>query len=142
MRTQSADAKRMVRQMLFGLPGPQKTAVQWSQLITSLAAAASMLNNMPYLDESNRLLLAPRDFLTPWKHGSPLVQEIPVTKLKSLEEARRMLTARQVHMRKIKEVEMATELSRFKNSFLKLGKNQKIESLTAGPFEPKRSQWT
>ena len=27
---------------------------------------------------------------------------------------------------------MATELSRFKNSFLKLGKNKKIESLTAG----------
>ena len=60
-----AMAKRMVRQMLFGLPGPQKTAVQWSQLITSLAAAASMLNNMPYLDESNRLLLAPSNFLTP-----------------------------------------------------------------------------
>ena len=116
--------------------------VQWSQLITSLAAAASMLNNMPYLDESNRLLLAPSDFLTPWKHGCPSVQEIPVTKLNSLEEARRMLTARQVHMKKIKEVDMATELSRFKNSFLKLGKNQKIESLTAGPFEPKRSQWT
>ena len=91
-----------------------------------------MLNNMPYLDDSNRLLLAPSDFLTPWKHGSPSVQEIPVTKLKSLEEARRMLTTRQVHMRKIKAVEMATESSRFKNSFLKLGKNKKIESLTAG----------
>ena len=104
-------AKRMVRQMFLGLPGPQKTAVQWSQLITSVAAAASMLNNMPYLDESNRLLLAPSDFLTPWKHGCPSVQEIPVTKLKCLEKARRMLTARQVHMRKIREVEMATELS-------------------------------
>ena len=43
-----------------------------------------------------------------------------------------MLTARQVHMRKIREVEMATELSRFKHSFLKLGKNKKIESLTTG----------
>ena len=113
--------------MLFGLPGPQKTAVEWSQLETSLTAAASMLNNMPYLDENNRLLLAPSNFLTPWKHGFPSVQEIPVTKLKSLEEARRMLTVRQVHMRKIKEIEMATELSRFKNSFLKFGKNYATE---------------
>ena len=36
-----------------------------------------------------------------------------------------MLTARHVHMRKIREVEMATELSRFKNSFLKLGGKKK-----------------
>ena len=43
-----------------------------------------------------------------------------------------MLTVRQVHMRKIKEIEMATELNRFKNGFLKLGKNKKIETLTAG----------
>ena len=63
-------------------------------------------------------------FITPWKHGSPSVQEIPVTKFKSLEEARRMLTVRQVHQ-SIKEIEIATELSRFRNSFLKLGKKQK-----------------
>ena len=35
-------------------------------------------------------------------------------------------------MRKIKEVEMETELNRFKNVFLKLGKIKKIETLTAG----------
>ena len=51
-----------------------------------------MLNAMTYLDENNRLLLSPSDFITPWKFGSPSVQETPVTKHKSLVEARRMLT--------------------------------------------------
>ena len=85
-------AKRMVRQVLFGLPGPQQSPIESSQLETRLAAAASMLNAMTYLDENNRLLLSPSDFITPWKFGSPSVQETPVTKHKSLVEARRMLT--------------------------------------------------
>ena len=86
--------------------------------------AASMLNTMPYFDGNNKLLLSPSDFITPWKFGSQSVQDIPATKLKSLEEAKQILTVRQVNMRKIKKEEMATELSRFKQGYLKWGKTR------------------
>ena len=49
-----------------------------------------------------------------WKFGSQSVQDIPATKLKSLEETKRILTVKQNYsMRNIKKEEMATELSRF-----------------------------
>ena len=114
----------MVRQALFGLPGPQQTAVEWSQSEPSLVSAANMLNTMPHLDGDNKLLLSPAHFITPCKFGSPSVQDILATKLKSLEEAKRILTVRQLNMRKIKKEEMATELSRFKQGYLKWGKTR------------------
>ena len=125
-------AKIIVRQALFGLPGPQKDPVEWSQLETSLVSTANMLNNMPYLDGDNKLLLAPSDFITPWKSGAPTVQEIPDTKLKSLAEAKRMLTVKQIQMSAIKKDEMATELNRFKQGNLKLGKNKELVNITPG----------
>ena len=92
-----------------------------------------MLNTMPYLDENNKLLLSPSDFITPWKFGSQSVQDIPATKLKSLEETKRILTVKQNYsMRNIKKEEMATELSRFKQGYLKLMKNKKLKALTPG----------
>ena len=114
------------------MPGPQKDPLEWNQLETVLAAASSMLNHTPYLDDANELLLAPCDFITPWRGSAPSVQELPPTRLKSLAEARRFLMVKQEKMRQIRREELRLEIDRFKQGNLKLGHNKKISDISLG----------
>jgi 2'-5' RNA ligase len=124
--------KKLIKQGSFGVPGPQTKSIERMQLETAMSAAASMVNNTPYLSEENSLLLAPSDSLTPWKGGNPSVQELPPTKLKNLGEARRLMLAKQESMREIREEELRLEVERFRESRLKLGHNKKVPELRSG----------
>jgi hypothetical protein len=58
--------KRLVKQGIFGLSGPQQETVDRSVLETAIQGAVSMINNVPYTTTGvNQSLLCPRDFLTP-----------------------------------------------------------------------------
>ena len=78
------------------MPGPQLEAVDRSVLETTILAAVSMMNNTPYLESGpNSLLLAPADFLTPWRGAQPKVQDLSDHNLRSLADARRVMTIKQ-----------------------------------------------
>ena len=88
--------KRLIKEGVFGMPGPQLEAVDRSVLETTISAAVSMMNNTPYLESGpNSLLLAPADFLTPWRGAQPEVQYLPEHSLRSLADARKIMTTKQ-----------------------------------------------
>ena len=85
--------KRLIKEGVFGMPGPQLEAVDRSVLETTILAAVSMMNNTPYLESGpNSLLLAPADFLAPWRGTQPEVQDLLEHNLRSLADARRIMT--------------------------------------------------
>ena len=92
-----------------------------------------MLNNTPYLESGpNSLLLAPADFLTPWRGEQPQVQNLPEHGLRSLADARRSMIVRQEKLRELVTEEIRSSKSRFKSGTLKLGKNKSSPSVTVG----------
>ena len=87
-----SNLKKLIKEGVFGVPGPQSEAIDRSILETTIEAAVSMLNNTPYLESGpNSLLLAPADFLTPWRGAQPEVQSLPDHSLRSLADARRTM---------------------------------------------------
>merc|ERR1712236_7454 len=80
-----SNLKRLIREGMFGIPGPQSEAIDRSILDTTIVAATNMMNNTPYLESGpNIFLLAPADFLTPWRGTQPEVQSLPDHTLRSL----------------------------------------------------------
>ena len=99
-----SNLKRLIKEGVFGVPGPQSIdqPIHRSILETTIEAAVSMLNNTPYLESGpNSLLLAPADFLTPWKGEQPKVQNLPEHGLRSLADARRSMIVRQEKLREL-----------------------------------------
>ena len=120
-----SNLKRLIKEGIFGIPGPQTEAVNRSILETTIAAATSMMNNTPYLESGpNNLLLAPADFLTPWRGTQPEVQRLPEHNLRSLADARRTMIVRQEKLKELAIEEIRRSKSRFKSGRLKLGKNK------------------
>ena len=114
------------------MPGPQTESIDRALLETVMAGAVSMVNNTPFLSSTNTLLLSPADTVTPRKGGCPSVQELPQSKLKSLEEATRIMMARQDRMRQVKEEEVRLEVNRFKAARLRLNHNKAIPGIDIG----------
>ena len=82
-----------------------------------------MMNNTPYLESGpNSLLLAPADFLAPWRGAQPEVQSLPEHNLRSLADARRMMIVKQEKLKELAIEEIKSSKSRFKSGKLKLGK--------------------
>ena len=80
--------KCLIRQGIFGIPGPQQEAVDRSILETAIQGATNMMNNTPYTKIGlNSTLMCPGDIMTPWKNQSPGVQDLPEIKLKTLLDA-------------------------------------------------------
>jgi hypothetical protein len=121
--------KRMIRQGIFGLPGPQQEAVDRTLVETAIQGAINMVNNTPFSPFGiNQTLLCPADLVNPWRvagvHGPPKVQEIPDSGLQTLVEAKRIMTIKQEKMTEILWEETQTEVERYKPGNLKLGKNK------------------
>ena len=125
--------KRLIKEGIFGLPGPQQESVDRSMLETAILGATNMVNNIPYQDVGpNSTLLCPADFLTPWRGMEPEVHCLPENKLKSLMETRRRMIIKQEKLKEIMMEEISSETNRFRNGQLKLGSNKSSPSVNVG----------
>ena len=60
--------KKIMKQILSGLPGPQRVCVDRDILAAAMLRATNTVNNIPYLElGENTRLLAPADFITTWR---------------------------------------------------------------------------
>jgi hypothetical protein len=125
--------RRLIRQGIFGIPGPQQDAVDRSILETAVQGATNMMHNTPYTKIGlNSTLMCPGDIMTPWKNQSPGVQDLPETKLETLLDAQRTMTIKQSKMRAIMIEELKLEVTRFKAGQLKLGCNKNSPQVSRG----------
>ena len=129
--------KQLIRQGIFGIPGPQQETVDRSILETAIQGAISMVNNVPYTSVGlNQSFMCPSDILTPWKVSSasnpPDVQELPETKLQTLLDARKAMCVKQGKIREIMMEELRTDVLRFKAGKLKLGSNKSSPQIRPG----------
>ena len=133
MERKISNLKKLIKEGIFGIPGPQSEAIDRSILDTTIAAATNMMNNTPYLESGpNNILLAPADFLTPWRGAPPEVQELPEHNLRSLGDARRTMLENQEKLRELAVEEIRRSKSRFKAGKLKLGKNKSSPTVEVG----------
>ena len=129
--------KKLIKEGIFGIPGPQEESVNRSILETAIQGAVSMVNNVPYLPiGDNHTLLSPADLVNPWRRhenqGELEVQQTPPSNLESLRKAKHILTIKQDLMRQILYEETKCQLNRFKPGRLKLGKNKNNPSIDPG----------
>ena len=125
--------KCLIRQGIFGIPGPQQEAVDRSILETAIQGTTNMMNNTPYTRIGlNSTLMCPGDIMTPWKNQSPGVQDLPEIKLQTLLDAQRTMTIKQSKMRAIMTEELKLEVTRFKAGQLKLGCNKNSPQVSPG----------
>ena len=97
--------------------------------------ATNTVNNIPYLElRENTRLLAPADFITPWRSDQPGVRPIPESNLNTLKDARRRLQIIQERMAQLVKEEIQTSglERRFWQTRLRLGKNQSGADIAAG----------
>ena len=104
---------------------------------TAIMAATNMVNNTPFTSIGlHRTLLCPSDIINPWRVAGgvppPEVQEIPKTDLRTLAEARMFMIAKQTKMREILWEDTKTELERYKQGNLRLGRNKRRPLIAAG----------
>ena len=109
--------KKVMKQVMSGMPGPNRASVPRDLLTTAILMATSIVNNTPYQEVvgSNRLL-APADFIAPWRAAPPSVKDLPPSTLKSLSEAKRQMEMIQERIRDIVREEIITSPERFKQS--------------------------
>ena len=79
----------------------------------------------------NTRLLAPSDFITPWR-TSPGVRELPASTLKSLTEAKHHMDMTQEKIKHIVREEIITSPERFRQGRMKLGSNKTSPSAVTG----------
>ena len=117
--------KKVMKQVISGMPGPNKALVSRDLLHTAILMATSTVNNTPYQEVvgSNRLL-APADFIAPWRTTPPSVKDLPSSTLKSLAEAKRQMMLIQESIRELVREEIITSPERFKQSKVRLGSNK------------------
>ena len=125
------DAKKLIKQVLNGLPGPIKEPSTLSFLETVLCMAANAVNANPYASDQNIHLLCPADLLSPWNCREIQIRSIPPSGLKSLEFVKRALLMKKEQMQDLQKKEMADEL-RFKRGRLKLGLNKNAHEVGLG----------
>ena len=125
------DAKKLIRQVLNGLPGPIKEPSALSFLETVLCMAANSVNTCPYMEGLNTHLLCPADLLSPWNAKEIQIRHIPSSGLKGLEFVRRALLLKKEQMQDLQRKEMAEEL-RFKRGRMKLGANKTAPTVGVG----------
>ena len=93
------------------------------------------MNNIPYLElGENTRLLAPADFITPWRTDQPGVRAIPERNLSTLKGARRKLQVIQERMAQLVREKIQTSGldRRFRQARLKLGMNGSGADIAAG----------
>ena len=118
--------KRMIKEGVFGLPGQQVEAIDRTMLETTILAATSMANNIPFMEcGPNKHLLGPADFLTPWRSTQPEVHDLPDSGLRTLLDAKRAMTIRQEKLKDLAIEEIRNSKNRFKSGRIKLGKTRK-----------------
>ena len=125
------DAKKLIKQVLNGLPGPIKEPSTLSFLETVLCMAANAVNTNPYASDQNIHLLCPADLLSPWNCKEIQIRSIPSSGLKSLEFVKRALLMKKEQMQDLQKKEMADEL-RFKKGRMKLGCNKSAPEVGLG----------
>ena len=104
-------------------------------LAAALLRASSAVNNIPYLElGENTRLLAPADFITPWRTDQPGVRPIPESNIDSLKDARRRLQTIQERMAQLvtEEIQTSGLERRFRQARLKLGKNHSGADISVG----------
>ena len=116
--------KKIMKQVVAGLPGPIWVSISRDLWSTAALTATNIVNNIPYQQvPGNVRLLAPADFVTPWRTMPPQVRDLPESNLKTLSEAKRTMDIIQERMRGIVKEEIQTLVERFKQGKLKLGIN-------------------
>ena len=124
-----------MKQILSGLPGPQRVCVDRDILAAAMLRATSAVNNIPYLElGANTRLLAPADFISPWRTDQPGVRAIPESNLSTLKGARRKLQVIQERMDQLVREEIQTSGldRRFMQARLKLGVNGSGADIATG----------
>ena len=117
--------KRTMKQLPSGLPGPQRVCVDRGILAAAMLRATNTVNKIPYLElGENTRLLAPADFITPWRNDQPKVRAIPESNLSTLKSARQKLKIIQEKMAQLVKEDIQTSVKRFRHARLKLGKNE------------------
>ena len=92
-----------------------------------------MVNDIPYQQVvGNARLLAPADFINPWRTSPPSVRELPASTLRSLTEAKRHLDVTQEKIRHIVMEEIKTSPERFRQGRMKLASNKTSPSTVTG----------
>ena len=127
--------KKIMKQVLSGLPGPQRVCVDRDILAAAMLRASSVVNNIPYLElGENTRLLAPADFITPWRTDQPGVRPVPESNLDSLKDAKRRLQIIQERMAQVVKEEIQTSglERRFRQARLRLGKNHSGADISVG----------
>ena len=127
--------KKIMKQILSGLPVPQRVCVDRDIFAAAMLRASSAVNNIPYLElGENTRLLAPAHFITPWRSDQPGVRPIPESNLNTLKDARRRLQIIQERMAQlVKDKIQSSGLERrFRQAKLRLGKNQSGADIAAG----------
>ena len=70
--------KRIMKQVISGMPGPNRVLVPRDLLTTAILTATSIVNNTPYQEVvGSSRLLAPADFIAPWRAAPPSVKDLP-----------------------------------------------------------------
>ena len=127
--------KKIMKQVLSGLPGPQRVCMDRDILAAAMLRASSVVNNIPYLElGENTRLLAPADFITPWRTDQPGVRPVPESNLDSLKDAKRRLQIIQERMAQVVREEIQTSglERRFRQARLRLGKNHSGADISVG----------
>ena len=124
-------AKTIIRESLSGQPGMLPEVSSYTELQTVLELTAHSLNFVPYADAGNEQLLSPGHILAPWQVRDIPVQDLPRSRVESLQLTRDVLRLIRERAFQTLSVEFA-ELSRFSNQRLNLGSNKAAWNCTPG----------
>ena len=124
-------AKTIIRESLSGQPGMLPEVSSYTELQTVLELTAHSLNFVPYADAGNEQLLSPGHILAPWQVRDIPVQDLPRSRVESLQLTRDVLRLIRERTFQALSVEFA-ELSRFSNQRLNLGSNKAAWTCTPG----------
>ena len=117
--------KKIMKQVVSGMPGPNRVSIPRDLLATAILTATRMMNNIPYRQVvGNTKLLAPSDFITPWHTSPPSVRDLLTSILKSLSEAKQHMDVTQERIRHIVREENITSPESFRQGKMKLASNK------------------
>ena len=124
--------KRFLKMGIMGCPGPQTSNIKLELYMTILEQATHALNSTPFLSQENFELLSPSHFITPWYTSQVSIRELPESNMPELKKARYKLMHLSWKINEIMREEICMDLERWKQSRLKLSKNNGAESVKLG----------